>query len=67
LANLPALYYRLLKSDTKTRVLANPQLRTAEGIPAQARVVVRIMSDGRVLDPIAVKEIPLMVVARRKS
>ena len=32
LANLPALYYRLLKSDTNTRTLANPQLRTSEGI-----------------------------------
>ena len=27
-ANLPALYYRLLKTDTNTRTLANPQLRT---------------------------------------
>ena len=32
LTNLPSLYYRLLKSDTNTRTLANPQLRTAEGI-----------------------------------
>ena len=32
LTNLPALYYRLLKSDTNTRTLANPQLRTSEGI-----------------------------------
>ena len=32
LANLPALYYRLLKTDTNTRTLANPQLRTSEGI-----------------------------------
>ena len=30
--NLPALYYRLLKTDTNTRTLANPQLRTSEGI-----------------------------------
>ena len=36
LANLPSLYYRLLKSDTKTRTLANPQLRTTDGSPAQA-------------------------------
>ena len=33
----PALYYRLLKTDTNTRTLANPQLRTTEGIAAQAR------------------------------
>src|SRR5580765_396939 len=37
LTNLPTLYYRLLKSDQNTRTLANPQLRTAEGIAAQAR------------------------------
>jgi general secretion pathway protein D len=37
LANLPSLYYRLLKSDTNTRTLANPQLRTSDGITAQAR------------------------------
>ncbi len=35
--NLPTLYYRLLKTDTHTRVLANPQLRTADGLQAQAR------------------------------
>ena len=28
LTNLPGLYYRLLKTDSATRVLANPQLRT---------------------------------------
>jgi general secretion pathway protein D len=37
LASLPSLYYRLLKSDTHTRTLANPQLRTTDGTPAQAR------------------------------
>jgi general secretion pathway protein D len=37
LANLPSLYYRLLKSDTNTRTLANPQLRTTDGSVAQAR------------------------------
>jgi general secretion pathway protein D len=34
---VPALYYRLLKSDSSTRVLANPQLRTQVGIAAVAR------------------------------
>jgi general secretion pathway protein D len=34
---LPAIYYRLLKTDANTRTLANPQLRTSEGLPAQAR------------------------------
>ncbi len=35
--NLPGLYYRLLKQDSDTRVLANPQLRTSDGLPAQAK------------------------------
>src|SRR4051812_5761257 len=34
-ATLPSLYYRLLRSDTNTRVLANPQLRITEGSTAQ--------------------------------
>ncbi len=37
LTGLPALYLRLLKSDTNTRTLASPQLRTSEGLTAQAR------------------------------
>ena len=35
--NLPGVIYRLLQSDTSTRILANPQLRTTEGQTAQAR------------------------------
>ncbi len=42
LTNLPSLYYRLLKSDGATRILANPQLRTTEGISAQARFGERV-------------------------
>ena len=38
LTNLPALYYRLLKTDTNTRTLANPQLRTSEGIAGAGAV-----------------------------
>ncbi len=34
---VPGLYYRLLKSEGSSRALANPQLRTADGIAAQAR------------------------------
>jgi general secretion pathway protein D len=34
---VPAIFYRLLKSDANTRTLANPQLRTTEGMSAQAR------------------------------
>jgi general secretion pathway protein D len=35
--NLPGLYYRLLKQDSDTRTLANPQLRTSDGLAAQAK------------------------------
>ena len=37
LASLPSLYYRLLKSDANSRTLANPQLRTTDGVAATAR------------------------------
>ncbi|HXW05265.1 MAG TPA: secretin N-terminal domain-containing protein [Vicinamibacterales bacterium] len=42
LTGVPGIYYRLLKQDTNTRTLASPQLRTAEGIPAQARFGERV-------------------------
>ena len=53
LANLPRLYYRLLKTDTNTRTLANPQLRTAEGMPAQARFGERVPVPVTTFSPIA--------------
>jgi general secretion pathway protein D len=53
LANLPGLYYRLLKTDTATRVLANPQLRTSEGIAAQARFGERVPVPVTTFAPIA--------------
>jgi general secretion pathway protein D len=53
LANFPRLYYRLLKTDTNTRTLANPQLRTAEGMPAQARFGDRIPVPVTTFAPIA--------------
>jgi general secretion pathway protein D len=37
MSGIPGVYYRLLKNDTNTRTLANPQLRTSEGLAAQAR------------------------------
>jgi general secretion pathway protein D len=37
LAGLPALYYRLLKTDGRSRTLASPKLRTSEGLAALAR------------------------------
>jgi len=35
-AGVPALYYRLLSSDSNTRTLANPQLRMTDGIAGSA-------------------------------
>jgi general secretion pathway protein D len=51
--NLPALYYRLLKTDTNTRTLASPRLRTAEGITAQARFGERVPVPVTTFAPIA--------------
>ncbi len=34
---LPGIYYRLLKTDGASRTLANPHLRTSDGVPASAR------------------------------
>ena len=42
LTGVPGLYFRLLKNDVNTRVLATPKLRTSEGIPAQARFGERV-------------------------
>ncbi|MBA3269861.1 MAG: type II and III secretion system protein, partial [Acidobacteria bacterium] len=53
LTGLPGLYYRLLKTDTATRVLANPQLRTSEGIAAQARFGERVPVPVTTFSPIA--------------
>ena len=53
LTNLPSLYYRLLKNDSATRILANPQLRTSEGIPAKARFGERVPVPVTTFAPIA--------------
>lgn len=53
LANLPGLYYRLLKTDALTRTLANPQLRTSEGLAAQARFGERVPIPVTTFAPIA--------------
>jgi general secretion pathway protein D len=50
---LPALYYRLLKNDAATRTLANPQLRTSEGVAAQARFGERVPIPVTTFAPIA--------------
>ena len=53
LTSIPGLYYRLLKSDTSTRVLANPQLRTQVRIPAQAKFGERVPVPVTTFSPIA--------------
>ena len=50
---LPALYFRLLKNDSATRTLANPQLRTSEGITAQAKFGDRVPIPVTTFAPIA--------------
>jgi general secretion pathway protein D len=50
---LPALYFRLLKNDTATRALASPQLRTSDGLPAQARFGDRVALTVTQFAPIA--------------
>jgi general secretion pathway protein D len=57
-ANLPGLYYRLLKSDGNTRTLANPQLRTSEGMTAQARFGEKVPIPITQFVPIATGGIP---------
>jgi general secretion pathway protein D len=53
ITNVPSLFYRLLKSDSHTRTLANPHLRTSEGIAAQARFGERVPVPVTTFSPIA--------------
>src|SRR5215813_6164081 len=53
LPNRPDLYYRLLKSDSNTRILANPQLRASEGATASARFGDRVPVPVTTFTPIA--------------
>lgn len=55
---VPALYYRLLKQDSTTRALANPQLRTSEGIPAQAKFGEEVPVPVTTFSPIATGGVP---------
>lgn len=52
-SGVPALYYRLLKTDANTRTLASPRLRTSEGIAAQARFGERVPVPVTTFAPIA--------------
>ena len=51
--SVPGLFYRLLKQDANTRTLANPHLRTSEGLPAQARFGERVPVPVTTFAPIA--------------
>ena len=53
LTNLPGVFYRLLKSDSNTRTLANTQLRASEGMRAQARFGEQVPVPVTVFSPIA--------------
>jgi general secretion pathway protein D len=53
LANLSGLHYRLLKSNSSTRTLASPQLRTSDGVAAQARFGDRVPVPVTTFAPIA--------------
>lgn len=53
MSGIPGVYYRLLKNDVNTRTMANPQLRTSEGIPAQARFGERVPLPVTTFAPIA--------------
>jgi general secretion pathway protein D len=53
LAGFPSLYYRLVKTDTSTRILANPHVRTSDGLAAQARFGERVPVPATVFAPIA--------------
>jgi general secretion pathway protein D len=53
LTSVPALYYRLLKSDQNTRVLANTNLRATAGLVAQTRFGERVPVPVTTFSPIA--------------
>ena len=53
MSGIPGVYYRLLKNDANTRTLANPQLRTSEGLAAQARFGERVPVPVTTFAPIA--------------
>jgi general secretion pathway protein D len=50
--NIPALYYRLLKSDARTKILANPHLRMVDGTPAVAKFGQQVPVRNTVIAPI---------------
>jgi general secretion pathway protein D len=53
MSGIPGVYYRLLKNDVNTRALANPQLRTSDGLAAKARFGERVPVPVTTFAPIA--------------
>ena len=53
MSGVPAIYYKLLKNDTATRMLASPELRTSEGITATAKFGDRVPVPVTTFAPIA--------------
>jgi general secretion pathway protein D len=53
MTQVPGLYYRLLKQDRATRVLANPQLRSQVGIAGQAQFGERVPVPVTTFSPLA--------------
>jgi general secretion pathway protein D len=53
ITSLPGVIYRLLRQDSATRLLANPQLRSSEGQTAQARFGDQVPVPVTVFTPIA--------------
>jgi len=52
-ADLPSLFLRMIESDTSTRILANPHLRTSDGVTAEARFGERVPVPVTTFTPIA--------------
>lgn len=52
-SGFPSLYYRLLKTDANTRILANPHLRAVEGVAASARFGERVPVPSVTFQPLA--------------
>jgi general secretion pathway protein D len=53
ISGMPALYYRLLKTDANTRTLANPHLRATDGVAASAKFGERVPVPSVTFSPFA--------------
>ena len=53
MGSVPALYYRLIKTDGRTRTLANPHIRITDGMPATASFGQRVPIPSTTFSPLA--------------